>query len=120
MAHQGKNRPAWKTDPNSFFHPNTHTAFLIVCPIVIAIAAGVFALCFSFTYDFLTAPYHIKTEARLDKITSGVTEKWEYIEGKDEARNPNQRATNTRSATRNPCSSGAATVKNTSAPTARG
>ena len=95
MAHQGKNRPAWKTDPNSFFHPNTHTAFLIVCPIVIAIAAGVFALCFSFTYDFLTAPYHIKTEARLDKITSGVTEKWEYIEGKDEARNPNQRTTRT-------------------------
>ena len=95
MAHQGKNRPAWKTDPNSFFHPNTHTAFLIVCPIVIAIAAGVFALCFSFTYDVLTAPYHIKTEARLDKITSGVTEKWEYIEGKDEARNPNQRTTRT-------------------------
>lgn len=90
-----KKQPAWKTDTSSFFHPNAHTAFLIVCPIVIAIAAGVFAFCFSYTYDFLTAPYHAEVEAKLEKITSGETEKWEYIESKEEEPNPNKRATRT-------------------------
>lgn len=90
-----KNQPKWKTDQNSLFHPNTHTAFLIVCPIVILIAAVVFALSFSYTYDYLTAPYRVDVDATLTEITEGNTEKWEYIESREEARNPNERATRT-------------------------
>lgn len=70
-----KKQPKWKTEQNSFFHPNTHTAFLIICPIVILIAAGIFALSLSYTYDYLTAPYHADAQARLVEITEGETEK---------------------------------------------
>ena len=68
---------------------------MIVCPIAILIAAVVFAFSFSYTYDYLTAPYHAEVNATLVKITEGETEKWEYVEGRDEARSPNKRATRT-------------------------
>ena len=90
-----KKQPKWKTDSNSIFHPKAHTAFLIVCPFVLAIAAGVFALCFAYTYEYLTAPYRAEVQATLVKITEGEQEKWEYIESKKEEPNPNQRATRT-------------------------
>ena len=90
-----KKEPSWKTDPSSFFHPNTHSAFLIVCSVVLAIAVGIFLFCFSLTYSVITAPYHVSVEAKLEKITEGETEKWKYIENKQDDPNPNLRATRT-------------------------
>ena len=90
-----KKQPRWKTDPDSFFHPNAHTAFLIVCPIVIAIAVGIFAFCFAITYDVITAPYHVDVEATLEKVTEGERERWEYNESKEDQPNPNLRTTRT-------------------------
>lgn len=88
-----KKGPAWKTDPNSFWHPNTHAGVLIICSIVILVAAAVFAFCFSIDRDYITAPYKTEVEAKLVKITEGKQTRWEYAESKEEARNPNLRAT---------------------------
>lgn len=90
-----KKGPAWKTDPNSFWHPNTHTGVLIICSVVIFAAAAIFAFCFSIARDYITAPYKTEVEATLVNITKGTQKRWEYTESKEEARNPNLRTTRT-------------------------
>lgn len=90
-----KKSPAWKTDPTSFWHPNTHTGLLIICSLAILVAAAIFAFCFSIDRDYITAPYKVEVEAKLVDITEGKQEKWEYVESKEEAPNPNLRATRT-------------------------
>ena len=88
-------QPKWMTDESCFWHPKNRLTFLIAGIVVMLIGAAVFAFCFSIAFDYMTAPYKEEVEAKLVDIKEGVTEKWEYTESKEEARDPNKRATRT-------------------------
>lgn len=82
-------------DKGWFFHPSNHFVILFVAIAVIVVSIGVFLFCSSYRWDYDRAELKADVTATLVKITEGETEKWDYIEGKDEARTPQERATRT-------------------------
>ena len=82
-------------DRGWFFHPNNHFVILFVAIAVIVVSIGVYLFCSSYRWDYDRAELKADVTATLVKITEGETEKWDYIEGKDEARTPQERATRT-------------------------
>lgn len=77
------------------FHPNYHLLWLVVSGILLIIAAVVYWFCADIAKDYRTAEFRADVTATLVEIKEGETEKWDYVEGKDEARTPQERATRT-------------------------
>ena len=90
-----KKKPRYLTDRHYYGHPSNHMPYLVICTAALLIAAAVGALLLSMAWDYTTARYQLEVDAVLVDIREGTTEKWDYIEGKDEARTPAERATRT-------------------------